>query len=268
MSSRNRTRLRAIEAMKAIITGVLAMMAAVHSSHAQPAAQPATKGAKDYAACLALTRSDPDKALARARKLWRGGTGPASRHCVALALMTKGHHFEAAKTLEQLAKQGDGTVIKLKGEILAQAGQAWLMAGEGKRAIAAFTGAIAIRPGDAELLIDRAIAYGHEGRYREAVEDLNRVLDKDQGRANAYLLRANAHRRLGRLELAARDAGRALAMKPDDGEALLERGIIRHLQNDTDGARRDWTQVLRAAPASPAAAAAERNLRMLAPQDK
>ena len=248
--------------------GALAMMAAAHSSHAQPAAQPDTKGAKDYAACLALTESDPDKALDRARKLWQGGAGAASRHCVALALIAKGRHFEAAKTLERLAKQGDGTVIKLKGEILAQAGQAWLMAGEGKRAIAAFTGAIALKPGDIELLIDRAIAYGHEGRYGEAVDDLNRVLDKEQGRASAYLLRANAYRRLGRLGLAARDVGHALTLKPNYGEALLERGIIRHLQNDTDAARRDWTRVLRATPTSPAAAAAERNLQMLAPQGK
>ncbi|MEE9196103.1 MAG: tetratricopeptide repeat protein [Alphaproteobacteria bacterium] len=250
--------------MKVIITGALAVLAAAHSSHAQPA----TKGVRDYAACLALARSDPDKALARAHTLWRSGAGPASRHCVALALMAKGRHMEAAKTLEQLAKQGKGAAIKLKGEILGQAGQAWMMAGEGKRAIAAFTGAIALKPGDAELLIDRAIAYGNEGRYGEAVGDLNRVLDKDQGRANAYLLRANAYRRLGRLGRAARDVGRALALKPDDGEALLERGIIRHLQNDTDAARRDWTHVLRAAPASPAAAVAQRNLQMLGPQGK
>ncbi len=252
--------------------GMLMMMGVAHSSHAQPATQGGSKGARDYAACLALARSDPDQALARARTLWQSGAGAPSRHCVALALMAKGRHIEAAKTLEQLAKQGvkqgEVAVIKLRGEILAQAGQAWLMAGEGSRAIAAFTNAIAVRPGDPELLIDRAIAYGHEGRYGEAVEDLNRVLDIDQGRANAYLLRANAYRRLGRLGLAARDVGQALALKPDDGEALLERGIIRHLQNDSDGARRDWTHVLRAAPTSPAAAAAQRNLQMLAPKRK
>lgn len=254
--------------MKVVITGAWVLLAAMLAAALSVHAQPATKGAKGYADCLALARSDPDKALDRARKLWRGGAGPASRHCVALALMAKGSHRQAAKTLEQLAKQGDGAVIKLRGEILAQAGQAWLMAGEGSRAIAAFTGAIALRPGDPELLIDRAIAYGHEGRYGQAVEDLDRVLDKDQGRANAYLLRANAYRRLGHLGRATRDVGRALALRPNDGEALLERGIIRHLQNDTEAARRDWTHVLRAAPASPAAAAAQRNLQMLPPQGK
>ena len=253
-----------------------AMMALAPSVHAQPTTQPtaqptATGGAKaarDYAACLALARRDPDKALDQARQLWLGGAGPASRHCVAYALMAKGQHLEAAQTLEQLAKQGDKTVDKLRGEILAQAGQAWLMAGKGSRAIAAFTGAIALRPGDPELLIDRAIAYGNQGRYGEAVADLNRVIDTDQGRANAYLLRANAHRRLGALKLAARDVGHALALKPNDGEALLERGIIHHLQKDSAAALRDWTQVLRSAPGTAASRAAERNLQMLAPKGK
>lgn len=236
-------------------------------------AKRAGHGAKDYAACLALTRTDPDQALERARKLWRGGAEAASRHCVALALMAKGRYLEAARTLEGLAEPGNGSMVNLMGvnlmgEILAQAGQAWLMAGEGKRAIAAFTAAMAKQPGDVELLVDRAIAYGNEGRYSEAVDDLNRAIGKGLNRANAYLLRANAHRRLGSLALATEDVGRALALRPRSGEALLERGIIHRLQNHIDAARRDWTQVLRVAPDSPADTAAQRNLQMLAPQGK
>ena len=60
--------------------------------------------------------------------------------------------------------------------------------------------------------------------------------------------------------MAADDANRVLELHDDHIAAYLERGNIRRLRGDDDGAREDWLQVLKRAPDSPAAGAARRNL--------
>jgi regulator of sirC expression with transglutaminase-like and TPR domain len=53
---------------------------------------------------------------------------------------------------------------------------------------------------------------------------------------------------------AAREAiARALALTPDNAEALLERGILRQLRGDEAGARADWQRAMELAPESVAA---------------
>ena len=56
------------------------------------------------------------------------------------------------------------------------------------------------------------------------------------------------------------DIGRALAIAPTHPEALLERGNIRRLRGDREGARKDWLRVITAGPAALEAAAARLNL--------
>ena len=57
--------------------------------------------------------------------------------------------------------------------------------------------------------------------------------------------------------------GKCLGFKPDHVAAYLERGIIRRLSNDPNGARKDWLHTIKLAPDSPAAEAARRNLEKL-----
>ncbi len=216
--------------------------------------------AKEYAACMDLARADPETALKKAQD-WRKRDGKlAARHCTAVALIGQQRFIQAAGLLEQLAQEAGGELAALKGDLLGQAGQAWLMAGEGARAIAAFTAALDKAPNDIELLIDRAIAYASEARYWQAIDDLNRATEITPDRADAYLFRASAYRSLDSLELAAEDVNRSLALQPENPDALLERGIISRLADDDEGARRDWLMVLESAPDSPAAKDARRNL--------
>ena len=67
------------------------------------------------------------------------------------------------------------------------------------------------------------------------------------------MLRASAYRRLGRSEAALADLAAALAIDRRHGEALVERGLIRHLKGDLDGARADWQEVIAVAPGTPSA---------------
>ena len=77
------------------------------------------------------------------------------------------------------------------------------------------------------------------------------------------MLTAAAHRLLGRPEPAQQALEAALALDPDDAGALLERGILRRLQGDKEGARADWERVRRLEPGSPEAETAAANLALL-----
>jgi len=216
-----------------------------------------------YAACMALAQTDPQRAFDEA-EIWaaRGG-GEAAQHCAAVSLFGLGRHIEAAQRLERLAGGMVAGAAGPRAKVLAQAGQAWLLAGEGVRARQALSQALELTPGDIELLIDRSIAWATSGQYWEAVDDLNLATEISPARADVLVLRASAYRSLEVTDLASDDLSRALALDPGNPDGLLERGILRRLAGDAAGARADWTQILESVPASPAAEAARSNLKNL-----
>lgn len=134
------------------------------------------------------------------------------------------------------------------------------MAGQSATAEKLLTDALALRPGDVELRIDRSIARAAQGRYWEALDDLNAALDRVPDRADALTFRASAWRHVGAPPLARQDIDRALALRPDDPDALLERGLIRKAAGDRAGARADWLRVLEVAVEGPLTDAARRHL--------
>lgn len=227
---------------------------------AQPLAGAATE---EYAACMEGARRAPDQTLATAQAwIVRGGGAPAE-HCAAVVLIGLGRYVEAAQALERLAGQFQDGDAAVRAGLLAQVGQAWLMAGEVERAAAAQSAALAATPDNVELMVDRSIALASLGRYWEAVDDLNRAEDLAPDRPDILVLRASAYRHLDALELAEADVDRALALDAGNPEALLERGLLRQAAGDPEGARRTWQQVLAAAEDSPAAVAAREHLQRL-----
>jgi len=212
---------------------------------------------------MTLTHTDP----AGAKKLaegWagRGGAHPAE-HCLAVALIGLGQYKDAAGRLEKLAGAMIHAPAELRAEVLDQAGQAWLLGGDAGRAYAADGAALAIRPDDPDLLVDRAEAAGEAGWFDKAVADLSRVLKTDPSRLDALIYRASAYRQEGQIDPALADIEAALKRAPDSVPALLERGNIKRLRNDGDGARRDWQRVATLAPGSDAANAAKANIERL-----
>jgi predicted TPR repeat methyltransferase len=69
-------------------------------------------------------------------------------------------------------------------------------------------------------------------------------------------MRAAAQRRMGALDLAARDVRRALELAPELPEAWLERGILERMAGRPDAARAAWIRVLAADPDGPSGDAA------------
>ncbi len=217
-----------------------------------PAAPEPTPPTTDqrHTACLALAGTDAAAALREAEAFLAAGGGDAAEHCAASAQLALGQLEQAATRLERLGMAA-GRDASDRASLLAQAGQIWLMAGDAARAHAAATLALVVTPDDIELLTDRAIALASLGRSFEAIDDLNRVIDLDPARAEAFVFRAGAWRQAGRPELAEDDIARALAIDPGNAEAYLERGFLRAAAGRAADARADWQRAAERAPGSP-----------------
>jgi tetratricopeptide (TPR) repeat protein len=224
----------------------------------------AAADAATYARCMTLAKNDPHKAQSLAQAwLAHGGAHPAD-HCAAVALITLGRYKEGATRLAALAKAMATAPASLRADVLDQAGQAWLLAGDPVRAYAAAGDAVALQPSDPNLLIDRAEAAASAGYLNRSVADLDRVLKTDPNEVDALIYRASAYRALDRLDPARADIDKALSESPRSPAALLEAGNIRRLEGDTAGARRDWQEIGRVAPGTPEDLAAQVNLEHLA----
>jgi tetratricopeptide (TPR) repeat protein len=215
-----------------------------------------------YEHCLAVLTDDPDGARQIADAWAAAGGGDGAAHCQGLSLIATGHPDLGAERLEQLAAASLAPDLA-KATIFAQASQARLMANQAGKARDDATRAVGLAPGDAELLILRALASEAAGRWDDAIADLTRALTLDIHRADVLALRAAAWRRTDRLELAVADTDRAIALDPDNAEALLERGIERQRLGDAAGARTDWRRARELDPNSTTADLAEQNLALL-----
>ncbi len=224
-----------------------------------PPEPPRVADSAEYEECLGKLRDDAQGALSYAEAWQATGGGDGARHCSALATMALGEPERAAGRLEALASS-TGAGIAARAAILGQAGQAWMVAGQAPRAYGAVTLALSLTPSDPDLLVDRAIAAAAMGRYGEAFADADRAAGLDPQRVEPWIFRAAALRHLERPQEAFRDIERALSLEPGSPEALLERGILRQLQGDVDGARADWESVVVNAPDSAAADLALQNL--------
>ena len=247
----------------AVLASVLVLVLA-----AIPAAHTAQGEEIDHAAryqdCLLQAEVDPEGAFETASAWQALGGNEAARHCAAVALVGLEQYVEAGRRLEDLANE-----LAQKGEpglsltALAQAGQAWLLAGDLERAYAVQTTALEQAPADVELLVDRAVTLAAAENFRDALHDLNRALDLAPGRPDILIYRASAQRYLGDTAAALEDVDRALVLDPDNPEGLLERGNLRRLQNDLAGARADWQRAATLAEGLPTGDAAQANIAAL-----
>lgn len=215
-----------------------------------------------YDRCLELTKRNAQQALAGA-VAWQnaGGDGPAT-HCKALALIELNRYAEAAGELDRLGHQDVGGPGK-RASVFDQAGNAWLLARQGGKAIASFSAALALTPRDPDILGDRARAAGLLRDWRAAESDLSAALAQDPNRADLLVLRASARHAMGHKREALGDLAKAFDIVPDYPDALVERGAWEMEAGNAKAARDDWRKAVARAPGSEAAAAATERLSAL-----
>ncbi len=94
-----------------------------------------------------------------------------------------------------------------------------------EEALQDFEKAIKIDPGRAEGYLGKANALNMLGRYREAIECYNQAISIDPTLANAYVNRAIAYSHLGEYKKAIKDYEKGLELDPkiDDPPGFLKR---------------------------------------------
>jgi tetratricopeptide (TPR) repeat protein len=214
-----------------------------------------------YEHCLASVKRDSRAALTEAEQWSASGGGAASLDCAALALVQLKRYGEAGQALENAARLTAAGAPRV--DLLDQAGNAWLLAGDTAKAESDFTAALMTAPKDEDILADRARARGAAKNWSGAIEDLTAVLALDPDRADISVLRASALHAEGKKEEASADIARALIIYPGYPEALVERGAMRMQSGDTAGARADWQDAAREAPDTTAGETARARLKAL-----
>ena len=118
----------------------------------------APSDAGHYRRCLADTNTNPTAALADAEAWSKSGGNAPAEHCAALALVNLKRYGEAGSRLDKIAGGGGTLDVAFRVALFNQAGNAWLLAGDGARAVQSFSGALALSAGDADLFADLARA--------------------------------------------------------------------------------------------------------------
>jgi tetratricopeptide (TPR) repeat protein len=215
-----------------------------------------------YTECMKLARTEPLKALPAAEKWMAEGGGLGARHCVALAMFETGKHIQAATQFEAIARDMGQERPGLRAELWAQAGQAWMEAGQAENAATAQSRALELKTDDADLWVDRGLSYAAMRAWPRAISDFDKALIMRPKDVEILVLRAAAWRNSGNPARALADAESALKTAPDHSEALLERGFAVLARGDRSVASADFTKVLRLVPpGSDAARRAQAGLR-------
>lgn len=182
------------------------------------------------------------------------------------ALYASGKFQEAIEHLTRALKK-----VPLSARTRYARGLAYYHRGEVKRAIADFGDVVDIDPDHASSYEDLAVALIHDGQYPRAIEVMSAALERFEDAKNRHYLYRNlgiAHARLGNpeaslsahlqavatepayydghvslgrlyyrsedLDRAAHHFQLALSLQPDNGQALLQLGIVRFELDDLD----------------------------------
>ncbi len=201
-----------------------------------------------YDRCMAQAGKNAAAALADATAWSKAGGGAPAAHCAASALLGLKRYGEAATSLDALARAAS-TPSGMRGEIFAQAGNAWMLAGNGAKAVASLHSALTLTAGDADLFADLGRADAMLRNWKDAVLDLNAAINLRRD-SNLLVLRASAYRALKDYRAALADLNAALAIRPGNANAVMERGLLRRDLGDVGGARTDFATVTKTGSAA------------------
>ena len=252
--------------MRRAIIALSALFVALPAIAEQPPLRD-PEAANQYQHCISLARTAPGEGYQEGLAWASMGGGEAAKHCQAVAMIGLRQFEEGAEKLETLAHDSQ-SAAKVRAGMLAQAGQAWLLAHQPERAFSAQSAALALVPGAPDLLVDRAQSQAEQKDFEGALRDLDEALSSVPDRVDALTFRATAKRHLDNLAGAKADIAHALQLDDHYQDAWLEDGIEKRLVDDKEGARRSWTNVMSLAPQSDAAVIAKQDLELLDADEK
>ncbi|TPE62863.1 hypothetical protein FJQ54_04905 [Sandaracinobacter neustonicus] len=245
-------------------TALMILLLAAAPALAQEAYDPSLDP-KRYDGCVRAIPTDAAKAEEFAVQ-WQGmGGGLPARHCQALAQLQQGKNAAAALTLAKAAQAAEAQKSPMAADFWGQAGNAALLAGDARGAVAHFSSGI-VAAGEfapvrtANLLIDRARANTELKELKSARADLDKATSLAPTEPTGWLLSATLARRQDDLARARTDIAKAAELAPKDADVQFEQGAILAASGDIPGARKLWGQVVQQSPGTDAATLAARAL--------
>jgi tetratricopeptide (TPR) repeat protein len=204
--------------------------------------------------CIALATTSAKLGEAAATR-WRSeGGGYRAKQCLGVAYANQERWDAAASAFEDSAHDSESSKGARSADIWAQAGNAWLAAGDAAKArhaldAALVTGTLTGQP-LGEVHLDRARARMASGDAEGARQDIDRALSEAGEDPLVWLLSASLARHDNDMKRAKSDIDEALRRSPDDARVQLEAGSIAARLNDEPGARAAWEQAIKLAPGS------------------
>jgi tetratricopeptide (TPR) repeat protein len=244
---------------------------------ANPAAMPAAIAPmagdrSHYGACLALVKSDTDRAIENAQS-WRiEGGGVPALHCLALAQFQRQQYPEALKSYESAATASEAAHDGQAVTLWSQGADAAMIANQPATAVRFLgraigdgkgngAGGITLSPrAEAALRVTRAEALVDLKRNAEAATDLDTATKADPETPYGWLLKATLARRMGDFKTAETAILLAAQREPESADVQYEAGNIAAAQGNDQLARTAWLAAARAEPDSPAGIAASKAL--------
>lgn len=213
-----------------------------------------------YDRCVDLATSDPQAGEVDATK-WRvAGGGYFARQCLGIAFANQRRWQAAADEFAGAAQDAEVAHDSRAAHYWAQSGNARLAQGDPAQARRALDAALAtptltgLQRGEASF--DRARALVLLGDLEGARADLDRAQQLAADDPLVWLASATLARRTRDLPRARADIARAYDLSRDDASVMLEIGNIAAASGDAEGARGGWSEAIRLAPGSEAAAQA------------
>lgn len=179
-----------------------------------------------YVDCLTLIEADLELGRRAAQQWASEGGGAPAQHCLALADLAAGFSKLSAARLEDLANRDDAGDELVRARILAQAGEAWVRAGETRQAERALDAAFALAPEAGELHLTAARIYAEDEEWQRVERAVTAAEESGFVSSDAYVLRGRAFAALGDFRAAADDVVNALTLDPVNIDALTLRGEI------------------------------------------
>jgi tetratricopeptide (TPR) repeat protein len=177
-------------------------------------------------ACIAKIDVAPLEAYEDAL-VWRSQSGGVyAEQCLALAKIANGEIATGAARLAALASAPDAGDSDQRALLLAKSANAWLMIEEYDPALRAISAALVLKPGEVDLLIDRARTFAGQRQWSKAQEDLTLALSKRPADTLIFRLRAEAYLQQANYDAAQQDVSEALRLSPRDIETHVVRGRV------------------------------------------
>lgn len=148
----------------------------------------------------------------------------------------------------ELTPQPADRDINIKAQEFVDRGKKAYQAGDYKSAIANYSEALKLKPGDARLFYNRGLAHMKLEDLDQAVKDFSDCVSIAPGIYMAWMNRANMNVKMNHLLEALPDYEKAIQLKPDDYLIWYNRGAVYSRLGQAENALRDLNEALKLNP--------------------